>query len=405
MKGLLLFTLSLLMLSAQAFDWQEKPVAAVKSDLIKYADIRAEEAPELANALNLFKKRIESPNAKWMAESFRFADQLLSQSKSKNAYDPYRMTALRVIDYPLHVNDRDKNISNEDLLQYKTAVMDFASKARKDAISEMQRSYTGANEIKLCKLYNMGFIVKGGRTTIGIDINCGPFIHITNGSKAKFVWEEKDIQQLANMLDMLIITHLHGDHYSQRLVLEMLKRKKDVIVPQEIKLYGEWAQKIKQAPYKDNYIVLNKDCTEPLIRNSVKVWNFMGNQGIPCNVYLIEINGVRIAHNGDNSDTSKEAKLAMLPPADVIIGSTWNHLQNFVSSCSNAQGFNRDKAILIPAHENEQGHSVGHRESYKEMYQRGDRLNNKSFPWPQIWALTWGESVNIKKRLAKPNDI
>lgn len=397
MKKLLLLLLASTMLSVQAFDWPEKPVAAVKADLIKYTNDRAKVAPQLASDLNAFTRRIESPNSKWMPEAFKFAEQLLSRSKSKDAYDPYRMTALRIIDFPLHINDRDKSISKEDLQQYKTSVQDFAIKSQQKAMSEIQRAYTGANEIKLCKLYNMGFIAKGGRTTVGIDINCGPYIYVQNGSKAKFVWTDKDIKQLANMLDMLIITHLHGDHYDDRLINEMLNLRKTVILPQEKKFYDNLANKLKQSPYKDNYVVLNKDCTEPFVHKGVKVWNFMGNQGIPCNVYLIEINGVRIAHNGDNSDTSKEAKLATLPPADVIIASTWNHLQSFVSSCSKAKGFNRSKAVLIPAHENEQGHSVGHRESYKEMYQRGDRLNNKSFPWPQIWALAWGESVNIKK--------
>ena len=397
MKTLLQLFLAFCMLLALAFDWQEKPVASVKTDLIKYSQKRATEVPLLANDLNSFISRIESPNSKWMPETIKFAEQLLARSKSKDAYDPHRMTALRLIDFPLHVNNYDKNIAPTDLEQYKLTVIDFASRNRDKALNEVQRAYVSSNELKLWKLYNMGFIVKGPRTTVGIDINCGPFVHMTTGSKTKFVWTPKDIERLADLLDVLIITHLHGDHYSSGLVIEMLKRKKTVILPNQVKLFGEWANKIKQAPYKDNCIILNKDCTEPLELKGLKIWNFMGNQGVPCNVYLIELNGVRIAHNGDNSDTSKEAKLATLPPADVIIGSTWNHIQSFVASCSKAPGFDKNKAVLIPAHENEQGHSVGHRESYREMYERGDRLNNKKFAWPQIWALAWGESITIKK--------
>ena len=127
--------------------------------------------------------------------------------------------------------------------------------------------------------------------------------------------------------------------------------------------------------------------------------NFLGNQGkdVPCNVYLIDIDGVLVAHNGDNSVMDKERMLSKCPPADVIIASTWNNVQGMVNCCAGAPGFDRTKSVLLPSHENELGHGVDHRESYHEMYTRKDRLGNREFPWPRVHPLGYGESFLFTK--------
>ena len=123
----------------------------------------------------------------------------------------------------------------------------------------------------------------------------------------------------------------------------------------------------------------------------------MGHQGkkVPCNVYLMEIDGVRVAHNGDNSAVEKEKMLAKCPPADVIIASTWNRVRAMVGACAATPGFDRSRSVLIPSHENELTHPVSNRESYWEMYERKDRLGGKSFPWPQVRPLGYGESIVV----------
>ena len=55
------------------------------------------------------------------------------------------------------------------------------------------------------------------------------------------------------------------------------------------------------------------------------------------------------------------------------------------------------KSVLLPSHENELGHSVDHRESYREMYTRKDRLGNREFPWPRVHPLGYGESFLFTK--------
>ena len=60
-------------------------------------------------------------------------------------------------------------------------------------------------------------------------------------------------------------------------------------------------------------------------------------------------------------------------------------------------GFDRTKSVLLPSHENELGHSVDHRESYREMFTRKDRLGNREFPWPRVHPLGYGESFLFTK--------
>jgi hypothetical protein len=42
-------------------------------------------------------------------------------------------------------------------------------------------------------------------------------------------------------------------------------------------------------------------------------------------------------------------------------------------------------------------HTVPHRESYQEMYERAERLGDRSFPWPRVCPIGFGESVRWKK--------
>ena len=150
-------------------------------------------------------------------------------------------------------------------------------------------------------------------------------------------------------------------------------------------------------------VKLTKDNLEPVDVGGVKVRNFLGNQGkdTPCNVYLLDIDGVLVADNGDNYDRGKERMLAKCPPADVIIASTWNKIQEMVKSCEAAPGFDRTKAVLLPSHENELGHRVQQRESYWEMYTRKDRLGDRKFPWPRVHPLGYGESITVSHTHAR----
>ena len=68
---------------------------------------------------------------------------------------------------------------------------------------------------------------------------------------------------------------------------------------------------------------------------------------------VIEIDGIRVADNGDNSPKEREWGLAKCPPTDIIISSTWSWVTNIVTACAAAPGFQPERAVFLPSHEND----------------------------------------------------
>ena len=101
-----------------AFDWPEKPTAEVKADLIAYAKSvgRAE-----------FAAAIESQQdaTSWMKAALEFGTARLKECEGADFRDLNRQIALRIIDYPLHVNNADMTMPGEERMAWCEAVRDY----------------------------------------------------------------------------------------------------------------------------------------------------------------------------------------------------------------------------------------------------------------------------------------
>lgn len=390
---------------ASAFDWKPKPTAELKADLVAYANSIGE--TELAEAVNG-----ASATAEWMRAAIKRGSELLKASEGGDFNDKSREHGLRIIDYPLHLDNYDlENSSPEDRLAFKEVVRDYCVSARDRVFSEVAAAKIPDGSLRLWRIYNMGYIIKGPTHTVAIDITNRPLFY---GMPDKpyavdtehAVWGKEDCNRLAGLADMIFVTHPHGDHYFRDCIEAFIAAGKPVVLPCELVEYvpamekkGRWWVATNSFTTASCCVKLTKDNAEPVDVKGVKVRNFRGNQGenVPCNVYLIDIDGVLVADNGDNYDMDKERMLSKCPPADVIIASTWNNVQGMVNCCAGAPGFDRTKSVLLPSHENELGHGVDHRESYREMYTRKDRLGNREFPWPRVHPLGYGESFLFTK--------
>lgn len=394
---------------ASAFDWKPKPTAELKADLVAYANSVGE--TELAEAVNGV-----SGTAEWMRAAIKRGSELLKASEGGDFNDKSREHGLRIIDYPLHLDNYDlKNSSPEDRQAFKEVVREYCAGARERVFAEVAAAKIPDGSLRLWRIYNMGYIIKGPTHTVAIDITARPkFYDVVEGrfmpDTNVVVWCEADWKRLANLADMIFVTHPHGDHYDRAGIAAFVEAKKPVVVPCDLVAYtanrsakegpdGKYVAEKKILTTAPCCVKLTEDHLEPVDVGGVKVRNFLGNQGkdVPCNVYLIDIDGVLVAHNGDNSVMDKERMLSKCPPADVIIASTWNNVQGMVNCCAGAPGFDRTKSVLLPSHENELGHGVDHRESYHEMYTRKDRLGNREFPWPRVHPLGYGESFLFTK--------
>ena len=404
-----LAALAAVVVFASAFDWKPKPTAELKADLVAYANSVGE--TELAEAVNG-----ASGTAEWMRAAIKRGSELLKASEGGDFNDKNREHGLKIIDYPLHLDNYDlKNSSPEDRQAFKEVVREYCAGARERVCAEVAAAKIPDGSLRLWRIYNMGYIIKGPTHTVAIDITARPkFYDVVEGrfmpDTNVVVWSEADWKRLANLADMIFVTHPHGDHYDRAGIEAFVEAKKPVVVPCDLVAYTA-SRPPKEGP-DGKYVVekeilttapccvkLTEDHLGPVDVGGVKVRNFLGNQGkdVPCNVYLIDIDGVLVADNGDNYDMDKERMLSKCPPADVIIASTWNNVQGMVNCCAGAPGFDRTKSVLLPSHENELGHGVDHRESYHEMYTRKDRLGNREFPWPRVHPLGYGESFLFTK--------
>ena len=379
-------------LPSVAFDWKAKPVAELKADLVSYARKVGEN-----NLADRVEKSVGA--AEWMDLAIGRGTELLKASEGCDSHDKRREHGLRIIDYPLHFDNYSTDASLEDIRAFNAVVYAYCASARDRVFAEVVNAKIPEGQLRLWRIYNMGFIIKGPRHTVAIDVTNLPLFRDKPDrrcapNKDFIIWKLKDWRRLVELTDMFVLTHPHGDHYCGKGIAAYLAAGKPVVLPCGL-------DKLKMpdgvSGAGQNCIVQAHDNPEPIDINGVKLWNFMGHQGkkVPCNVYLMEIDGVRVAHNGDNSDIDKEKMLAKCPPADVIIASTWNRVRAMVGACAAAPGVDRSKAVLIPSHENEITHGVSNRESYWEMYEREDRLGGKSFPWPQVRPLGYGESIVV----------
>lgn len=378
--------------SAAAFDWAPKPTAELKADCIRFAR---------ENGYGAFADRIEREAnlTDWIDETVRFCEARLAESEGAEFTDPDRRRALMLLDYPLHVDNFAANTPPAESEAFEKSVLAYARRAIARVLREVREAKVAPGSLRAWHVYNMSYVLKGSEHTVLIDFTSYPFSR-TEGS-----WTDADWQALAEIGDVLVITHPHRDHTSFPLMKRMRALGKPLVLPCAMTNRMDRSEFYEPG---EGVVVLDTDHLEPVEVAGVKFRNFMGFQGnVPCNTYQIEIDGIRVADNGDNSPKEREWGLAKCPPTDIIISSTWSWVTNIVTACAAAPGFQPERAVFLPSHDNELMHTVPHRESYREMYTSPARLGCPNFAWPRVFPLAFGESFTFRrldKRIPKCSD-
>ena len=362
---------------ASAFAWVPKTSAEERAGFVAAA--RAAGETDLADRIAAL------DDAAWIDPAIRASESLLARTADLDVFDQKRRVAFQLLDYPLHVNNYAKDVDPEVRSAFERAVTDYVKRAIARVRDEVRVAEVEPGSLRVWHVYNMAYVLKGARHTVLVDFTPYPY------SETSASWTDSDWDAFADLGDLLVITHPHRDHTSYPLMNRMLERGKTLVLP--CAMTNRYDASQVYLPGK-NIVVLDTDHAAPVDVCGVKFRSFHGFQGnVPCNSYSIEIDGVTVADNGDNSDINKDACQMDCPPADIIIAATWNRPMFFVKSCMLARGFRRDRAVFLPSHDNELMHSVPHRESYREMYEADRRLAAPDFIWPQIKPLALGESL------------
>lgn len=370
---------------ASAFDWKPQSNEELKGDMISFArqfadSSKGTRASGIVRKLLKKQSRSKDPYS-WIADTHwavrelkkSFGPELvLPGTNEKKAY--VRRAMLQLLDFPLHVDERGEGAPEAMVDAYETAKQIYLASAREDALSFFDSPAPQPGTLEMVKIYNMGFGLRTSEHTVLIDVRWDG-----TAGEADFLAEKADI---------FLLTHPHVDHYSRNILEAFARKGKTVILPCDL---------------LPDFIGTNKhiinEASDAVDFGGIKLNIFPGNQGerVPNNVYIIETDGWRIIHQGDNADLVQQGRISEYPACDIVIGSTWNGIRNLIDAAMAADG--GCMPVLIPAHENEiTQHGVDHRESYHEMFNRRDRLGDPDFKYPPYLLMDIGECVTFSRQ-------
>ena len=122
-----------------------------------------------------------------------------------------------------------------DLKKTSAPLWPFILRRLETAMDEAERADLAHDAVTAWQMYNSGVVVKTGDIIIGLDVIPMPRF---------FGWEEPEGLTLrtAELLDVLLITHRHEDHYDKALVRACLDLGKPVLMPAS--LAADWGHHI-----------------------------------------------------------------------------------------------------------------------------------------------------------------
>lgn len=366
MKKLLLVMLSCaLFLNASAFDWKPQSNEDLRNDMFAFVGkfIEGTSDRKLASELDLFlrqqKELAESQPYVWIQQTHLLVDRLMNRYPAEisdgGECSFERRNLLLLRDYPMHADNKPKDAPQELKDTYESSVRKLYADAEAEAVKWLSQG-KDSKKLDIFKVYNMGFIFRSQGQAVGIDL--------------QWSGDRKQMEELVSHLDVLFVTHPHGDHYGTELLETMLDAGKPVVLPCDILPQND-------SPLK---IIVRNDNPYGMTVGGTDFKSMMGNQGerTPCNVYLISVGGWNIAHNGDNAVPEAEAYLSK-ERVDVLVSACWNGIRE-TSDRVKANPENSG-CFWLSAHENEWRHTVDHRESYEELFRAEDRLGDSGYDY------------------------
>ena len=389
MKKLIAIVLAFLCMASalEAKYWMPQPTEEVYTEMLAKAREFAEFAKgtPAGDIVSKFIEKIELAHIdypyRWIGDTFNLVKKLekiqgpvvdLGESDFPSMLRRY---TLMMVDFPLHVNDKNPSMGAEEMREYLVSRNKYLEGSCKQAIKWLKKPAPEKGEIALYKVYNMGYIIRTSERAFAIDL--------------RWWGTRSDAKKIARMLDVIFTTHPHGDHYSMDILETMIECGKTVVLSKDLLPNVRSSRKV----------VYWEDVTDPLEICGIKVRSFAGNQGkdIPCNVYHLQFDGWTVVHNGDNSDRPRDRRLAELEAPDITIAATWNQFQVIQEAVQASSGASTKSMLFLPAHENEVVHTVDHRESYKEAYSMESRFASPTFNYLPHMLLDVGESFKFTK--------
>jgi len=293
-------------------------------------------------------------------------------------YAKIRKDILMLRDYPMHEMSVDDELSFPDA--QKTAFNKFNSqwlnKKREEFFQRLASPRPTGDELQVMKVYSSGVVFRTKNKCIGMDIAYNEAFGTTAG-----------IDKLSDALDALYVTHAHGDHFDETLIRSMINKGKPVVMTKNIvKMESPYA-----VVWEDSHL------TKESINGAITVASMGAQTPTPCLCYLVEIDGWRFIHVGDNSVHDVEKELAKFDQADVVVSPIFQGLTTLFTNIRGANNPDNAQQFYLNIHENEFHHTINGRVSYKWMYSNSGSLGSTSAMYPCTLLLDNGENITLYK--------
>ena len=181
MRKLILFIcLCAMTCSVMAFDWRPAVNDTLRANMFRFTEtfIQQAKGTPAEKVLKDFLKKQKSIAAKqpyaWIAETHAVVARL------KEMYSPrvddgeteamIRRNIVRLVDYPLHVNNRAKETPEEERAAFEQATNTYLASTRQMALDWLKRPAPDSGSVDICLVYNMGTFIRTANRTFAMDI-------------------------------------------------------------------------------------------------------------------------------------------------------------------------------------------------------------------------------------------
>lgn len=390
-KILITLLLAAMAATLHAYDWTSRSNEQLRGEMLDYCTVFSNETK--GKAISRKVKRFARKQARiaqqqpyaWIDATIQFVTALEKQYPPVDNGSSHEATVrrhmFRLLDFPLHVDNKRHDCPAAEKQAFADATAKYLKDAAGKALAFIEAPAPTPGVLALCKVYNMGYILRTSERTILLDV--------------KWTGTEEEAARIASKADVFFLTHPHGDHYNPVMLKAMADAGKTIVLP---------CPGMKDFQCK-NYVLIDNDLTSPMDIEGISVLSIFGNQGvkIPNNVYHLTFDGWTVIDQGDNKVWDKQEALASYPASDIIISPVWNGMKMLFSPAMKACKDGR-MPVYLTSHENELGHTVDHRESYWELFTRQDRLADPTYTYPPVRLLGIGECQYFKKSAKAENN-
>ena len=316
------------------------------------------------------------PEPAWVAPSLAAADLALAADPPAHPPSPARQAALMMLDGPLHLVDANRFQSTND----------FLVKRLTAAIESIEQT-TVTHGAQLWKLYNHGFVLRTPTVTMGMDLVRG--WRFMDEPQHYYGLPPALVARLVAQLDLLTVTHNHGDHHDTLVRDCALAHGIPLIV--ETSIFADLPdQPLVLRPQRHPTTTQPTTITIPTrTGHAIHVAVYPGHQGesVANNVYLLRTpEGFTLMHTGDQSgdlDWAWLDTIGLHHQVDLLLPNCWTtDMERLVAGVR--------PQWTVFGHEVEMAHSPDHRESYWRSFQLFRDLAE-----PQNLVLGWGETVHF----------